>query len=235
MTIIYNYDPITFEYISSETAGKNPLNPEEPIIPACATTIEPPKYIEKYAIIWIGNKWEYKEDHRNELWYNAKTKEMEIITFIGKLPEFYYAPDSSIANPPEGQYWVYDSDTQTWVGNSLLYKQHILSIYPYYWGQKQNIPYEFNGYRYIPAWRDLYDSIFNTLNNGIKKEYRLQDYDGKYNTVTLETMKPIYTKMANIVDEMYMDKQDLEAYFKTEDDFNKLEDAFNKWVLKEYK
>ena len=110
-----------------------------------------------------------------------------------------------------------------------------MSIFSTYWDEKQKIPYEFDGYRYTPAWRDLYDSIFNTLNNGIKNEYRLQDYDGKYNIVTLKTMKPIYKKMADIVDEMYMDKQDLEAYFKTENDFNMLQNKFNSWLLKEYK
>lgn len=233
--LVYNYNPITFEYTSYEEAGKNPLNPAEPIIPACSTTIEPPKSIDNYAIIWIGNKWEYKEDHRDELWYNAQNKSMEIVDFIGELPNYYYTPDSPIANPPEGEYWVYDSENQTWVGDTLLYKQYVLNVFSEYWSQKQNIPFEFEGYRYIPSWRDLYDSIFNTLNNGIKTEYRLQDYDGEYNTVTLSTMKPIYTKMADIVDEMYVDKQNLESYFKTENDFNKLEKAFNAWVAKIYK
>lgn len=233
--IIYNYDPITFEYISSEEAGRNPLNPNEPIVPACATIIEPLDAIEKYAIVWIGNKWEYKEDHRGELWYNSISKDMEVIKFIGTLPNYYYAPDSTIANKPDGDYWVYDSDNNTWIGNSLLYKQYVLSIFPNYWSEKQNIPFKFKGFKYIPAWRDLYDSIFNTLNNGIKQEYRLQDYDGKYNTVTLDTMKPIYTKMADIVDEMYVDKQNLESYFKTENDFSKLQNAFDNWVSKIYK
>ena len=233
--IIYNYDPITFEYTFKGEAERNPLNSAEPIIPACATIIEPPKQIDKYAIVWIGNKWEYREDHRGEVWYNSVAKNIEKINFIGILPNFYYPPDSTIANKPDGDYWVYDADTQSWVGNALLYKQYILSIFPNYWEQKQSIPYEFDGYRYIPAWRDLYDSIFNTLNNGIKEEYRLQDYDGKYNTVNLKTMKPIYTKMADIVDEMYIDKQNLEAYFKTENEFDKLENMFNAWVLKQYK
>ena len=233
--LVYNYDPITFEYMSTEEAGRNPLNPEEPIIPACATTIVPPEVIDKYAIVWIGNKWEYKEDHRGELWYNAKNKKIESIDFIGVLPEYYYTPDSPIANKPEGDYWQYDSNTQTWVGNALLYKQYVLSAFSGYWNAKQDIPFEFEGHKYIPAWRDLYDSIFNTLNNGIKKEYRLQDYNGNYNIVTLKTMKPIYTKMADIVDEMYIDKQNLEAYFKSENDFDKLQKAFNTWLNKEYK
>lgn len=235
MTTIYNYDPITFEYIGEGVASKNPVNPDNPIVPACATIIAPPEQVDKYAIVWVGNKWEYKEDHRGEMWYNAKTKSIEYISFIGVLPDYYYSPDSTIATKPDGDYWVYDSNTDTWVGNALLYKKYILDNFGNYWEQKQSTPYSFNGFKYVPAWRDLYDSVFNTLNNGIKKEYRLQDYDGKYNTVTLETMKPIYTKMAEVVDDMYMDKQDLETYFKNENDFNKLEKAFNSWLEKEYK
>lgn len=235
MTTIYNYDPITFEYISQGVAERNPLDETQPIVPACATTIVPPESIEKYAIVWIGNKWEYKEDHRGEVWYNAKDKSMETIDFIGVLPDFYYAPDSPIANKPDGDYWKYDSNLDKWVGDTLLYKQYILEFFPEYWDAKQEIPFEFEGHRYIPSWRDLYDSIFNTLNNGIKKEYRLQDFDGEYVTVTLDTMRPIYTKMADIVDEMYMDKQDLEVYFKNENNFEKLEKTFNAWLNKEYK
>jgi hypothetical protein len=235
MIDIYNYDPVTFEYTTQGKADRNPLNEEEPIIPACATTIMPPEAIDGYAIVWVGNKWEYKEDHRGEMWYNSKTKTTETIDFIGTIPNYYYTPDSAIANKPEGDYWQYDSNTESWVGNALLYKKYILEFFPEYWDAKQDVPFEFEGHKYIPAWRDLYDSIFNTLNNGIKKEYRLQDYDGNYNVVTLETMKPIYTKMADIVDEMYMDKQDLEAYFKSENDFSKLEKTFNAWLGKEYK
>jgi hypothetical protein len=235
MIDIYNYDPITFEYTTQGKASKNPVNPDNPIIPACATTIVPLEHIDKYAIVWVGNKWEYKEDHRGELWYNSENQEMVEITFIGSLPNYYFTPDSPIANKPEGTYWKFDSDKQKWVGDSLLYKQYIYENFDKYWDIKQSTPFEIDGFKYLPSWRDLYDSIFNTLNNGIKKDYRLQDYDGKYNTVNVNTMKPIYVKMADIVDEMYIDKQDLESYFKKEDDFNKLEKSFNAWVKKEYK
>ena len=233
--LVYNYDPITFEYISSEEAGRNPLNAEEPIMPACSTTIVPLESIDKYAVVWIGNKWEYKEDHRGELWFNSTTKQIVEIDFIGSMPDNYFTPDSPIANEPEGLYWSFDTESQTWVGNALLYKQYISDSFDEYWDAKQNTPFEFDGFKYLPAWRDLYDSIYNTLERGIKKDYRLQDYEGKYNTVTLETMKPIYIKMVDIVDELYMDKQNLEAFFKKETDFNKLEKAFNAWINKEYK
>lgn len=232
--IIYNYDPITLEYMCEGESCVNPINPDEPIIPACATTIKPLKSKKGYTIVWVGNNWDYREDHRNELWYNAKTKELETITFIGVLPDYYYTPDSPIANPPEGDYWQYDSKTQTWVGNAVLYKQYVLNNFNMYWNQKQNTPFEFKGHKYLPSWRDLYTSIYSTLNYGIKNEYRLQDYDGNFVIVNGKTMKPIYTKMAEIVDQMYIDKQDLEEYFKSENKFEDLQEMFNKWLQKTY-
>lgn len=233
--LVYNYDPITFEYISSEEIGKNPLNPDEPIIPSCATTVEPLKYKEKNTIIWIGNKWKYKPDYRGELFYNSKTNQVEIIDFIGELPNYYFSLDSTIANKPQESYYIFDTELQKWVGDPLLYKQYILENFENYWDLKINTPFRLEDYKYIPAWRDLYSSIYLSLKEGIKKEYRLQDYDGKYNIVNIKTMKPIYAKMAEILDEMYIDKQNLETYFKKEDDFTKLENKFNEWLQKEYK
>lgn len=232
--LIYNYNPITFEYISKEEAGKNPLNPEEPIIPACATIIEPLEPQEGYVVVWIGNKWKYKEDHRGETWYNAETDSLEIINFIGELSSNYYSPDSPIANKPEGDYWVFNEETQSWEGNSVLFKKYITDNFDILWNLKQNTPFEFEGHKYIPAWRDLYDSIFNTLDRGIKESYRLQDYDGCLVEVTLETMRPIYVKMANVVDDMYIDKQNLQMYALQENDFIKLKQTFDAWLMKKY-
>ena len=232
---IYLYDAIykTFEGVSK--SDKNPLDPETPIMPANSTTIKPPEEQEGYAIVWVGNKWEYKEDHRNEVWYNANTKQLETIDFIGVLPNYYYTPDSPIANKPEGNYWVYDSDTQTWVGDALLYKKYVLENFEYYWDIKQETPFELDGFKYIASWRDLYTSIWVTLKDGIKSEYRLQDFEGKFNTVTADTMRPIIVKMSEINDEMYLDKQNLEVYFTKTNDFNKLQNKFNEYIKKEYK
>lgn len=233
--IVYNYDPLTFEYYSSEPASRNPLNEDEPLIPACATTVEPVKPKKGYAVVWLGNKWGYKKDHRNEIWFNAQTKQLETIDFIGELPDYYFTPDSPIANPPEGDYWEFDSEKQEWVGNAGLYKIYVLNNFSTYWDIKQNTPFEFKDFKYLPSWRELYTSIWVSLSSGIKTEYRLEDYDGKYNTVNKTSMKEIFVKMSNIVDEMYTDKQNLELYIKKENDFNKLQKAFNTWVEKEYK
>ena len=231
---VYNYDPVTFEYYSSEPAGRNPLNAEEPLIPACSTTVKPPEPQEGYAVVWIGNKWQYKEDHRGEAWYNVKTGEIEEIDFIGKLPSYYYTPDSPVANKPEGDYWQFDVDTQSWVGNAGLYKLHILNIFPTYWEQKLDTPFEFKGNRYLPSWRELYTSIWVALSEDLKSEYRLQDYDGKFVNVNKETMKPIIGKISDVNDEMYTDKHDLEVYFKIENNFDKLQEVFEKWIKKTY-
>lgn len=232
---IYLYHPITKEYLYQDVSERNPLDPETPIIPACATTIKAPNKKKGYAIVWVGNKWEYKEDHRGETWFNAETNKLETIDFIGTLDKKYYAPDSVRANPPEGNYWVYDSENNTWVGDAGLYKLYVNSVADYYWSIKQNTPFEFNGFRYIASWRDLYTSIWVTLKDGIKDEYRIQDYDGKFNTVTLKTMKPIIVKMSDINDEMYTDKHDLQLYFMQVNDFDKLQKAFDNFVAKEYK
>lgn len=231
---VYNYDPITFEYYSSEPAGLNPLNEDEPLIPACSTTVEPPEPQEGYTIVWIGNKWQYKEDHRDEIWFNAKTGELESIEFIGELPKYYYTPDSVIANKPEGSYWQYDSENETWVGNAGLYKEYVLGIFPKYWEQKLNTPFEFNGNRYLPSWRELYTSIWVALSENLKSEYRLQDYDGKFINVNKKTMKPIIGKISDVNDEIYTDKHNLEVYFNIENDFEKLQNMFDKWINKKY-
>lgn len=234
MLIVYNYDPITKEYTNEEIAQVNPLDKEEYLIPAHSTTIKPLDYKEGYAVVWIGNKWNYKEDHRGEQWYNIDSKQLETISFIGSLPDNYYPQDSKIANPPSEPYYQYDKDLDEWVGNPMQYKLFILSNFNTYWEEKINQPFEFEGFKYKCSWRELYTSIYTTLKDGIKNNYRLQDVDGNFNMVTAKTMKPIYAKMADINDEIYNDKQNLEVYFKNEDDFNKLQNKFNEWLNKVY-
>lgn len=232
---IYYYNPETKEYIIEGESQENILNPDEPIIPAWSTTVKPPNKKDNYTIVWNGNNWDYKKDYRGQTWYNANTKQMEVINFIGDLPNYYYPPDSAIANPPEGEYWEYDSKTDTWVGNALLYKQYIYGNANDYWNLKLSTPYEFEGHSYLPEWRDLYTSIYFALNNGVKDSYRLQDANNNYLEVDKNTMKPIYVKMADIVDEMYEDKHNLENIFLVENDFDRLQESFNEWFNKVYK
>lgn len=232
--LVYNYNPITKEYTSQEEAQKNPLVAGEYLIPANATVVKPLRNKTGFTIVWCGNKWAYKEDHRGEEWYNSLTKNKEIINFIGELSDNYYSLDSVIANPPEGEYWQYDKELDKWVGNSGLYKQYILTSFETYWDLKLNQPFELDGYKYIPAWRELYTSIWITLKDGIREQYRLQDYEGNFNIVDIKSMKKLISKMADVVDNMYIDKHNLERYFKSTDDFNDLNTAFENWLNKIY-
>lgn len=232
--IVYNYDPITKEYTYQSTAQQNPRVEGAYLIPANATITKPLKNKKGFVNVWQGNKWAYMQDHRGEEWYNSLTKNKEVINFIGELSENYYTLDSVIANPPEGEYWQYDKELDKWVGNPVLYKLEILNSFDTYWNIKLNQPFEFEGYKYIPAWRELYTSIWITLRDGIRQQYRLQDVDGNFNTVDVNNMKRIISKMADVVDNMYIDKQNLEGYFKSINDFEKLETTFKQWLEKTY-
>lgn len=232
---IYLYDPITKEYLEEGKSDKNPLDPETPIIPSCATEVKPPEVQQGYATVWVGNKWEYKEDHRGEVWYNADTKELTTVDFIGILPTYYYSPDSPIANKPDGTYWVFDSDLNEWAVDITLYKEYISIVAQEVWNVKLDTPFEFEGYKYLPSWRELYTSIWVALDSGIKSEYTLQDYDSKYNTVDKTAMKQIMEKLSDVVDEMYTDKHNLEKYFASVNDYKQLQAKYEEWATKEYK
>jgi site-specific DNA-cytosine methylase len=84
--------------------------------------------------------------------------------------------------------------------------------------------------------RDLYNSVYSTLKDGIKEQYRLQDYDGYLFYVNEAQMREIYVKMADVVDEMYTDKQDLEVYFKdnTHNDYEDLSQKLQAYLRKTY-
>lgn len=231
---IYFYNPNTFEYTYSGEAQYDPVNPDYPLVPPCATLVEPLPNEEGYVNIWCKTHWEYTEDHRGETWYNANLKKLVVINFIGQLPDYYYTPDSPIANPPEGSYWEWDNKNQKWIPNVSLYKIEVYNSFNKIWEYKNNIPYTFDGHRYLSKWRDLYNSIYSTLKDGIKDQYRLQDYDGGLFYVNQTQMREIYIKMAEVVDEMYMDKQDLELFFKENNDYQQLSLKLQEYLSKKY-
>jgi hypothetical protein len=233
--IIYNYDPVTFEFTTEGEALRNPVNPDQPIIPACATEWKPPKHKDGYTLVWIGNRWDYQEDHRGEVWFNFKKMELETIDFIGTLDsKIYYTPDSPVANKPEGPYWHFDKDLNEWVADVSEYKLYILSIFDTYWNLKLSTPFEFDGHKFLPQWRELYTSIYVSLTSGLKEDYRIQDAEGKTFVVDTQSMTEILRKLAEVVDEMYVDKHNLEAYFKIENNYANLKNAFDTWVDKKY-
>ena len=72
---LYNYDKNTKEYLSTTLASADPMETKirgefVPLVPACATVIEPPKTGENEVAIFNGKDW-------------------EIITEIGEIEENY--------------------------------------------------------------------------------------------------------------------------------------------------
>ena len=58
---IFNYHPDTFEYLGEGVADKDPLDPSNWLIPACAVTYPPPDPIEGKIIYFEDARWIYKD------------------------------------------------------------------------------------------------------------------------------------------------------------------------------
>lgn len=59
--LVYNYSAITAEYTGSSSADEDPLDKGNWLIPAFATTIEPPIQKEGFARYFVNGAWEYRE------------------------------------------------------------------------------------------------------------------------------------------------------------------------------
>lgn len=88
--VLYAYDKATGEYKPDQTPTSQ-WSPRENkwLIPACATTTEPPTAEEKKARCWnpANQAWEQKPDHRGEKWYETATQKLHEIKEIGVEPD----------------------------------------------------------------------------------------------------------------------------------------------------
>lgn len=66
--MLYHYDAVTFEYLTSLESRLDPLA-GTPIVPANATLIEPPLAGENQVAVYDSTDWELKPDYRGEAWY----------------------------------------------------------------------------------------------------------------------------------------------------------------------
>lgn len=100
---IFNYHPLTGEYLGVGAADENPLQPEEPIVPGFATTIPPPAldgrrvpiYVTEGGIIpqnWPEGSWTAVPDYRAvPLFRTADGSPFELgveYNGLGDLPPF---------------------------------------------------------------------------------------------------------------------------------------------------
>lgn len=93
MTKIYNYHPITLEYLNSQNAELDPAelqinNKKVPLVPAYATLTKPPATGDYKIAIFNENSWEIVDDFRG-LYMVDETMQPSIIRDLGALPEGY--------------------------------------------------------------------------------------------------------------------------------------------------
>lgn len=91
---LYNYDKNTKEYLSTTLASADPMETKirgefVPLIPACATLIEPPKTGENEVAIFNGKAWEIKKDFRVSHKICDENFNIKDITEIGEIEEKY--------------------------------------------------------------------------------------------------------------------------------------------------
>ncbi|UYO47797.1 hypothetical protein KQX64_17715 [Rhodopseudomonas palustris] len=92
---IWNYDPATGELVSSGLADESPMEPGAFLIPAFATTIAPPSFVDGFCPVFRDGGWTLVEDHRGETWWDPNGVEV-VISELGKVPEGL----SNVAPPP---------------------------------------------------------------------------------------------------------------------------------------
>lgn len=111
---LYTYDKATGEYKPNATSTSQ-WSPRENkwLIPACATTTEPPAAEEKKARCYnpTTKTWEQKPDHRGEKWYDKQTRELHEIKDIG------IEPDESVwtQTEPTDMSSEWNEEAQAWV------------------------------------------------------------------------------------------------------------------------
>lgn len=91
---LYNYDKNTKEYLSTTLASADPMETKirgefVPLVPACATVIEPPKTAENEVAIFNGKAWEIKKDFRVSHKICDENFNIKDITEIGEIEEKY--------------------------------------------------------------------------------------------------------------------------------------------------
>jgi hypothetical protein len=90
---IYNYSPLTGEYVSESDAAPSPREPDVYLVPANATIISPPTTEAGYAAVFANDAWTTVEDHRGSQYWNLDGS-AHVVKELGPLPA-----DALLTNP----------------------------------------------------------------------------------------------------------------------------------------
>lgn len=106
---IYNYSGRTGEFISKRPARRDPEDKDRFLIPANATTSEPPKVSKNEVAVFDGIDWQVVPDHRGEDYWLPDMSYHRIEHF-GITPP----PDAIYTAPPDDEDEVYVWDGNSW-------------------------------------------------------------------------------------------------------------------------
>lgn len=106
---IYNYHPITKEFICESVADESPLEKGVHLIPGNAAEIAPPVVgVNEVACFESGN-WVVKPDYRGKIYYKKDTLEEVVISEISVVP------DETLTDIKPGLYDKWDSSLNAFV------------------------------------------------------------------------------------------------------------------------
>lgn len=88
---IYNYDPVTFEFLGVTTARENPKEPGEHLVPAHATTVETSEPDEGYVRVFDteAETWSTVEDNRGDVVYRKSDATKVVVDWLGEVGSDY--------------------------------------------------------------------------------------------------------------------------------------------------
>lgn len=114
---IYNYHPTTQEFINQSKADISPLEPDVYLIPALATTIEPPATAENESVVFDEESkvWNIVPDYRNvTLWH--KLTAQKVTAALGQTPDDINATQIQ----PTVDYPKWDATSEVWITDETV-------------------------------------------------------------------------------------------------------------------
>lgn len=105
---IYNYHPVTGEFLNESEARVDPLDPENHLIPADATTENPPTGGQDETPVFDGGTWILTPDHRGKICYVKDTREAVVLDDLGDIPATLTKLVPTDFSEWDGGQWVID-------------------------------------------------------------------------------------------------------------------------------
>jgi hypothetical protein len=105
---IYHYHPVTGEFLGKDVADPDPLEEGCWLVPAHATTVEPPKFKKNEVPVFDGEGWSVKWDFRGATLWNTLTREALVPTVVGEPsdPEAWTMTAPGPHDRWDGRKWV---------------------------------------------------------------------------------------------------------------------------------